>query len=395
MDAEQKLSLLAADADFDRISAPEGAPATALPCGGEGPAAFSKKKSGKNLFKVLQSSECVMDCAYCPWRSGRDVRRETFLPEELAGLYHKAHAAGYADGLYLTSGVRENGAASMDSMLQTAGLLRERQEYDGYLHLKIQPGAERAQVQESMRLADRVSVNLEVPSGVHMETLSQQKRWDADLMERLRWVRDLSAEFPLSAGVATQFVVGAAEETDRELLTRARELYKDFGVRRVYFSAFKPVIETPLESRPPTPDAREARLNQADLLLRGYGLELEELAFAGSGNLSLAVDPKMAQALNHPERFPVEVNSATYEELIRVPGVGPLSAKRLLSRRRERRIRNPREITLCGAILKRAAPFLLLDGRAIGHLEQFVYQELRRCNTRPAYQLPLFTGEEA
>jgi predicted DNA-binding helix-hairpin-helix protein len=148
-----------------------------------------------------------------------------------------------------------------------------------------------------------------------------------------------------------------------------------------------------LESRPPTPDAREARLNQAEILLRGYGMALEELAYAAGDFLALHVDPKMAQALVHPERFPVEINHATYEELLRVPGIGPLSAKRIMSRRRERLIHDPREVALCGAVLKRAAPFLLLNGRAAGHLEQFVRQELRRLNTRVAYQLPLF-GEE-
>ena len=393
-DAGHKLEILAADADFDRVGSPEGPPATALPCDGAPLAPRTKKDSGgSRLFKVLQSNECVLDCAFCPWRSGRDTRRATFAPEELAGLYSRAHAAGSADGLYLTSGVRESGPASMDSMLQTADLLRTRHEYAGYLHLKVQPGAERAQVQEAMRLADRVSVNLEAPTDAHLAKLTAEKRLESGLMEQLRWIRDLQAEFPLGAGVATQFVVGAAGETDRDLLTRTQQLYEEFAVRRVYYSAFKPVIGTPLEAHPPTPDAREARLNQANLLMRSYGMDLGELAFAETGNLSLHVDPKMAQALNHPERFPVEVNSAPYEELIRVPGIGPLSAKRLMSRRRERKICDPREIALCGALLKRAAPFLLLDGRAIGHLEQFVRQELRRLNTRPAYQLPLFEGE--
>ncbi|MBW3623299.1 MAG: radical SAM protein [Armatimonadetes bacterium] len=398
MNAEQKLEILAADYDFDRVGSPEGVPSTrqtgSPACegigGGPGDSSPQKADHSPRLFKVLQSNECVHSCAFCPWRSGRDTSRATFEPEELATLFHRSHAAGYADGLYLTSGVRESGPVGMDAMLQTADLLRKRHEYGGYLHLKVLPGAERAQVQEAMRLADRVSINLETPTEAHHSALTTGKRLETDLMERLRWVRDLSSEFPLGSGVTTQFVVGAAGETDRDLLTRARELYQDFGLRRVHFSAFKPVIQTPLEARPPTPDAREARLQQADLLLRGYEMNLSEMAFTEGGYLSLHVDPKMAQALNHPERFPVEVNTAPYEELIRVPGIGPLSAKRLIGRRRERLIRDPREVALCGAILKRAAPFLLLDGRAVGHLEQFIRQELRRLNTRPAYQLPLF-----
>jgi predicted DNA-binding helix-hairpin-helix protein len=168
------------------------------------------------------------------------------------------------------------------------------------------------------------------------------------------------------------------------------ELYQEYNLSKVHYAGFKPVLGTPMENLPPTARARENRLFQTDILLRGYGIALEELAYDPKGHLWLNVDPKMAQALSHPERFPVEVNTASYEELLRVPGVGPLSAKRLLSRRRERLIRSPREIALCGAVLKRAAPFLLLDGRAIGHLEQFIRMELRKADNKPALQLSLF-----
>jgi predicted DNA-binding helix-hairpin-helix protein len=391
LDTEQKLELLAAEAIFDRAGASEDRPAELPPCDGFDPSVPAALSQGKSrLFKVLQSSECVYDCSFCPLRSGRDTPRATVEPEELAGQFHRAHAAGFADGLYLTSGVRESGVASMDAMLKTADILRNERGYAGYLHLKILPEAQRAQVQAAMELADRVSLNLEAPTEAHLEKLSGRKHLETDLLERLGWIRDLRAEFPLKAGVTIQFVVGAAGETDRELMTRSVELYQDYGVSKVHYAGFKPVIGTPLEHLPPTPRARENRLFQADLLQRAYGIVPEELAYGPRGYLWLSADPKMVQALSHPENFPVEVNTASYEELIRVPGIGLLSAKRLLSRRRERLIRSPREIALCGAVLKRAAPFLLLDGRAIGHLEQFIRMELRKADNVPALQLSLF-----
>jgi predicted DNA-binding helix-hairpin-helix protein len=393
VDVEQKLALLTAETELDRSDSHEGAPTLPLPCEGEpAESGVPVGKSGR-LFKVLQSNECVHDCHFCPWRSGRDRPRATLTSEELAGSFAQAYRAGLGDGLYLSSGIRDSGVESMDRLLQTADLLRERHGFDGYLHLKVLPGAQRAQVQEAMRLANRVSLNLEAPTPERLGVLTRTKDFEQDLLEPLAWIRELSAEFLLRSGVTTQFVVGPAGETDAELIRTAGRLYGEYGVRRVFYSAFQPVMDTPLENHPATPGVREARLIQADLLMRSYGMGAEELSFTDEGRLPTTVDPKMAHALNHPERFPVEVNSATYEELIRVPGIGPLSAKRLLSRRRERLIRDPREIALCGAILKRAAPFVLLNGRAIGHLEQFVRLELRKLNTRPSVQLPLFATE--
>jgi len=392
VDAEQTLQILAAGSHLDRAGEGESASRASLPCDGEaqGAATVHRTEERGRLFKVLQTNECVYDCGFCPWRASREARRATFEPETLAGLFHAAHAAGVVDGLYLTSGVRESAVQSMDAMLKTADLLRSHYDFAGFIHLKLLPGSQRAQIQEAMRLADGVSLNLEVPTEGHLAKVSSRKRWETDLIERLGWVRDLTAEFPVDAGVTTQFVVGAAGETDRDLLERTSSVYREFDVRRAFFSPFKPVPDTPLGDRPPVPAVRVRRLYQADLLMRGYGLGVEELAYVPDGNLSFTVDPKMAGALKRPELFPVEVNTASYEELLRVPGIGPLSARRLLSRRRERLIRDPREVALCGAVLKRAAPFLLLDGRALGHLEQFIRQELRRLDTRPAIQLPLF-----
>ena len=381
MDVSRKLSVLAVGAKFDRSGGEER--------GGLAADEVVDASAGRRLFKVLQTNECVHDCAFCPWRSRRETERATLGPDAMAGAFHAAHAAGRVDGLYLSSAVRESGRASMDSMLATAEIVRTTYAFEGYLHLKILPGAEREQIREAMRLANGVSLNLDAPTETRFAALTTTRLYGEDLDERLGWIRDLSAEFPVDEGVSTQFVVGVGE-TDRELLARTHEVRRDYDVRKAFFSSFRPMVGTPLEALAPSPAARERRLRQAQILLGAYGIGFEELGFGPSGNLSLSIDPKMAGALLNPGRFPVEVNVASYEELIRVPGIGLLSAKRLVSRRRDRPIRDAREIALCGAVLKKAAPFLLLNGRPLGNLEQFIRQELRRFQTRPALQLSLF-----
>ncbi len=325
------------------------------------------------LFKTLLSSACERDCFYCPFRRGRDLRRVHFTPDELAYLFIEVHEKGLAEGVFLSSAVAGGGPRTQDRLLDTAEILRRRYHFRGYLHLKIMPGAEREQVRAAMRLADRVSVNLEAPNDRRLAQLAPHKIFVEDLWQRLRWIEEIRREEPGPwPSSTTQFVVGAAGESDAELLRTTEQLHREVGIARAYFSSFDPVPGTPLEDRPPSPPLREHRLYQASFLLRDYGFRVEELPFDAEGNLPRETDPKRVWACRHLLHAPVEVNRAGRRDLLRVPGIGPQGAERILQARREGRLRSLDDLRRLGIAAGRAAPFVLLDGR------------------RPAYQLPLF-----
>jgi len=251
-------------------------------------------------------------------------------------------------------------------MLATVELLRRRHAYRGYIHLKIMPGAERAQVEQALCLADRVSVNLEGANARRLASLAPRKNFDGELLQAMHWVREIiGARGPgtKTPSLVTQFVVGPAGESDLELLTTADQLYRGVKLSRAYFSGFSPVPDTPLANAARTPDIREHRLYQADWLLRFYGFALDDLPFDGNGALPVEVDPKLAWARQHLVEHPVELNRASRPELLRVPGVGPRSADAILSARRKGQLRDLADLRALGAVASRAAPFVLLGGR--------------------------------
>jgi predicted DNA-binding helix-hairpin-helix protein len=325
------------------------------------------------LLKTLLTSACERDCGYCAFRKGRDFRRATFTPDELAHIYMQLYRKGTAEGVFLSSGVAGGGPRTQDRLIATAEILRRRYRFQGYIHLKIMPGAERDQIVAAMRLANRVSVNLEAPNAERLTRLAPHKRFDEELLKRLRWIeairRELPGHWPSST---TQFVVGGSDESDVELLTTTEFLHRQAGIARAYFMAFSPVPDTPLEEHPPTPPMREHRLYQASFLLRDYGFTTEELAFGQGGNLLLESDPKLAWAQRNLSHTPVEVNTADRRDLLRVPGIGPVGVDRVLRERRRGRLRELTDLRKLGVVAKRAAPFVLLDGR------------------RPSYQLALW-----
>jgi predicted DNA-binding helix-hairpin-helix protein len=322
------------------------------------------------LLKTLLSSACERDCFYCPFRAGRNFRRATFKPEDFACLFMQLHKANLADGLFVSSGVAGGGMRTQDQLLDTADILRTKMGFKGYLHLKIMPGAEKAQVLRAMQLADRVSVNLEAPNKKRLAQLAPRKVFWEELLQPLRWVEEIRrTKSPHNAwkgkwaSSTTQFVAGGADESDLELLSTTARGYKDLGLARTYFMAFNPVPDTPLENKSATPALRELRLYQASFLLRDYGFDLEELPFVGEGNLPLPTDPKMAWAEINLKHAPVEVNAATPRELLRVPGIGPKLAKKIVGARRTRQLRDLSQLKKLGIATGRAAPYLLLGGK--------------------------------
>ncbi len=318
------------------------------------------------LVKTLMTSACEKDCFYCPTRRGRNsLRRETFKPEELAAGFDIIHRNGIAEGLFLSSGVIGGGTRTMEKTIAAVEILRTRYEFRGFVHLKLMPGAERDAIERALQLADRVSVNLEAPNSERLAKLSGTKQFTEELLEPLRIARELMAQNPRLARktMTTQFVVGAADETDREILSTAAKLYHQLHLAQVYYSAFHPIVETPLENHAPTNPLREFRLYQSDFLLRQYGFKFADLIFDEHGNLPVTSDPKMLWATKHPEHFPLEINRATREQLVRIPGIGPKSAERILRLRREQRVTEIEHLVRLGADQKRAAPFILLNGK--------------------------------
>ncbi|MCS7261283.1 MAG: radical SAM protein [Anaerolineae bacterium] len=332
------------------------------------------------VLRTMQSSVCERNCHYCAFRAGHDgVPRLKLTPDELACAFDAMQRAGIVRGLFLSSGLVGGGARTMDPMLTTVELLRHKYLYRGYIHLKIMPGAEEAQIEQALRLADRVSVNLEGPDPAHLAIIAPQKDFELELLAALQWVHRLVQSTPPGRrrpSWVTQFVVGPAGESDRDLLRTASRLYREVGLARAYYSAFNPVPGTPLDHLPPTPVRREQRLYQADWLLRLYGFSVEELPFDRDGALPIEVDPKLAWAHAHLAHHPVELNRCSRQQLLRVPGIGPRTADTILEARRHGRLRDLSDLRALGVSINRAAPFILLDGR------------------RPPYQLKLWNAGE-
>ncbi len=327
----------------------------------------STPKGKLPILKAMSTTACERNCFYCPFRAGRSmVRRLTFTPDELAGGFDTLQRAGKVEGMFLSSGIIKGGVTTQDKIIDTAEIVRKRYRYRGYLHLKVMPGIEYDQLYRLMQLADRVSVNLEGPTQERLSLLAPKKDFSRELLTMLRWTEEIRRNHPYEklAGTVTQFVVGAVGDTDQELLSLSSRLYREMGLTRAYYSGFSPVMQTPFEHLPPTDPLREHRLYQASFLLRDYGWKVEDLPLLADGNLRLDMDPKRAWAERYLREAPVEIMTAGHEQLLRVPGIGPVGADAIIRARRQGRLTDLshlRRLNIRG--LERAAPYILLDGR--------------------------------
>jgi predicted DNA-binding helix-hairpin-helix protein len=332
-----------------------------------------------SLLKSQLSTVCERNCYYCPFRSGRDFQRATFKPEEFARVFMSLYHARIAEGIFLSSGIVNNGTFTQDKLIDTADILRKKLNFRGYIHLKIMPGAEFAQVERAMQLADRVSINLEAPTTERLEKLAPRKQFVEELLQPLKWINQIRRTQPEQKGwnehwpsSVTQFVVSAVGETDLELLTTTEYLYKQLLLKRTYYSSFNPIADTPLENVPAGSPIREHRLYEASFLLRDYGFGLEELPFNKEGDLPLDVDPKFAWAQLNLLGHPIEINRVDKHELLHVPGIGPKSAKAILAARTKNKLLHPEELHSFGVNLKRAAPFILINGKNVAYQIAFL-----------------------
>ena len=322
------------------------------------------------LLKTMVTSACERDCYYCPFRAGRDMRRATFTPDDLARDYMTLYHARAVEGIFLSSGLIGGGVRIQDKIVAAAELLRYKYAYKGYIHAKIMPGAEKDQILRLMELADRVSLNLEAPNTERLNALAPRKSFMEELVQRLLWVEEIRRNrSPFKAwkgrwpSSATQFVVGAVGESDHELISTSEKMFRHARLTRVYYSRFTPQEDTPLENHPAENPWREHRLYQSSYLLRDYGFQMEELPFDQHGNLPLHTDPKLAWAQTNLTEQPIEVNQAEKKDLLRVPGIGPTGVDRIFSARRERALTRLNQLNALGINVKRAAPFVLLNGK--------------------------------
>lgn len=326
-----------------------------------------------SLLKILLSNDCIFDCAYCVNRISNDIPRATFTPREIADLTVNFYRRNYIEGLFLSSAVFRSPDQTMELLLETTSILRKAHKFNGYIHTKAIPGASMDLILHAGLYSDRMSVNVELPSERSLRILAPQKNFGSifnpmnSLSRKIAETRVMvpkkgRPEYFVPAGQSTQLMIGASPETDLDILDFSQSLYRKYDLKRVYYSAYVPVSSDsrlPAISCPPL--LREHRLYQADWLLRYYSFQAEELLDPSDQFLSTDLDPKSAWALRHPEFFPVEINTASYNELLRVPGIGVLSSRRIM---RERQLRSlgAENLQKMGVVMKRARYFILCNG---------------------------------
>lgn len=382
-DPYQKLSLLGDSMRFEpagaqpqieqsqvEVAAPAQRAPKPLPCISDVTTPTGKKP----ILKAMMTTACERNCYYCPFRAGRNqTQRITFSPDEMAATHMKLVRSHVVDGIFLSSGIIKGSVTTQDKIIDTAEILRRKYGYRGYIHLKVMPGAEYDQIRRTMQLADRVSVNLEGATEQRLALLAPKKDYWGELITRLHWISRLRQEENLRASVVTQFVVGAVGDTDLELLQVSDKLYNQLGLRRTYYSSFRPVAHTPFDGLAPTSAQREFRLYQASFLLRDYGWQVEDLPFQADTNLPLELDPKRVWADHNLLDAPLEINRASRAQLLHVPGIGPVAADAIIQARRQGQLADLAHLTALGIRdVARTAPYILLNGR------------------RPAHQLSLF-----
>ncbi|WP_298143591.1 putative DNA modification/repair radical SAM protein [uncultured Acinetobacter sp.] len=324
-----------------------------------------------SLLKILFSNVCIYDCAYCVSRRSNDVKRAAFTVQEVVDLTINFYRRNYIEGLFLSSGIFKSADYTMERMLQVVKKLRLEENFNGYIHLKTIPGASPEIIQEAGLYVDRMSINLEMPTEEGLQKFAPEKN-HAEVQKDLGIVRDRLIELKderkliktvptfVPAGQTTQMVVGAHSETDKDIILMADRHYKEFKLKRVYYSGYIPINEEdkglPMVGSAP-PLLRENRLYQSDWLMRFYGFEANELVDDEHPNLDLDVDPKLGWALRHPECFPVDINRADYQMILRVPGIGVRSAKKIVSARRFAPIRID-QLKRMGVAYNRAQHFI-------------------------------------
>ena len=326
----------------------------------------SEKLKKGILLKEFISSFCENNCFYCAFRKDRDFKREFISPLKLAQNFFEKYKKGIANGIFISSGIIKNPDETQYLINQTAIILRKKYFYKGYIHLKIMPGADYEAIKEGVIYADRVSVNFEAPKEIHLKNISRDKEFKKifdTLLKIKKAYFELRQKYNkiLPYGICTQFVFSPLNEKDIDYLEFTEFLYKKLKINMVYFSRFIPIKDTPFENLKEVNILREKRIYQASFLIRDYGFFLKDLIFE-DGNLNLFKDPKILYAEKNKHIYPIDIKRANYEDLLKVPGIGPKSAKNILKYRNEININN---ISFFIKNLKRSSPYILVDGKRL------------------------------
>lgn len=323
-----------------------------------------------SLLKILLTNHCIFDCAYCVSRRSNDVKRAAFTVSEVVDLTINFYRRNYIEGLFLSSGIFKNADYTMERLVRIAKELRTQHRFNGYIHLKAIPGASDELIHEAGLYADRLSVNLEIPSEKSLKKVAPEKNYK-DVFQPMNYLSEAIQGYKKEkkvikkapafapAGQSTQVVIGATPEKDLQILNLANNLYQRQKLKRVYYSGYVPISEdTRMPALKQPPMIRENRLYQADWLLRFYGFKVDEIVDEQHPELDLELDPKSAYALRHPHLFPVDINTADYEMILRVPGIGVRSAKKIVAARRHGQLRFE-HLKKIGLVLKRAKYFII------------------------------------
>lgn len=417
MELAEKLEILADSAKYDVSCSSSGSRrkndgiiGSAAPSG----CCHSFSEDGRciSLLKVLFTNYCINDCKYCHCRASNDIPRAAFTPGELADLFIGFYRRNYVEGLFLSSGIVKTPDYTAELLLETLTIIRSKYGFSGYIHVKAIPGADKKLIHAMGLLADRMSANIELPSEESLRLLAPQKTREkvlAPIKEIKEGIVNNRNELTLykhaprfvPAGQSTQMIVGATGDSDYQILRLTEGLYNKFNLKRVYFSAYIPIGNHPALPKSPPPLLREHRLYQADWLLRFYGFKADEIITEDKPFLDPLLDPKCNWAMNNLHLFPIEVNTAEYEMLLRVPGIGVKSARRIVAARRGVNL-DFEDLKRLGVVLKRAAYFITCKGKymfsALKMQQSFIYNSLTASMppqlAERAQQLSLFNQTE-
>ncbi len=366
MDLKEKLTILADSAKYDASCSSSGSTRSSGKIGNAAVAgichSFSADGRCISLLKILLTNCCIYDCKYCLNRRSNNIKRAAFTPEEICTITINFYRRNYIEGLFLSSGIIKSPDYTMNLMIETVTLLRHKYHFGGYIHAKAIPGASEYLLKKLGSLVDRLSANVELPTAQGLRLLAPNK--DGDKINKIMsYVKKNRSKKFVPAGQSTQMIIGATNETDLDIMSRSSSMYQTHSLKRVFYSAYIPVNKDKLLPTLKTPPlVRENRLYQADWLLRYYNFKVSDILDKENPNFNLLLDPKSNWALKHLEEFPKEINSCSYNDLLKIPGIGVTSAKRIISSRRYFKI-DFRDLKRMGIVLKRAKYFITCNNR--------------------------------
>ena len=366
MNLKEKLQILADSAKYDASCSSSGSKRSGGEIGNTSISgichSFASDGRCISLLKILLTNSCIFDCKYCLNRRSNNIKRAIFTPEEICEITINFYRRNYIEGLFLSSGIVKSPDYTMELLIKTISLLRNKYHFGGYIHAKAIPGASSIYVKKLGSLVDRMSANIELPTASGLKMLAPNKDM-GKVSAIMGYVRDNRSRNYVPAGQSTQMIIGATKETDLEIMQKSESMYNGYHLKRVFYSAYIPVNKDnllPIVSMPPL--KRENRLYQADWLIRYYGFKVFDLLDENNPNFNILVDPKVSWSLRHLDEFPKEIMSSSYNDLLKIPGIGVTSAKRIIKSRKYFKLTFA-DLKKMGVVLKRANYFITCNGK--------------------------------